>query len=147
MLIRCILERPHQSFHEWMLGMTRHAHVQPSSPIKKWINKRIELPEGNETRCHRTLKWPERHWKERTGQNQTGNSIRAKPNQHKCTNNIIQFTEDTTHLQPSITTPKWKVVLKRKQIIGVHLLVAYLYNAVLRDHSFILKKAIKLIEL
>lgn len=59
----------------------------------------------------------------------------------------MSVTEDTRHLQPLMTAPKLKVFLKRRQIIGVHVLVANLYNAVLTKHLFIKTKAIKLIEL
>lgn len=74
------------------------------------------------------------------------NMIRAKPNQHKCKGSI-QVREDTRPLQPFTAAPKLKVVLKRRQIIGVHLLLANLYNAVLTKHLFIITKAIRLIEL
>lgn len=60
---------------------------------------------------------------------------------------IMPVIEDTRHLRPFMTAPKLKAVLKRRQIIGVHLLVANLYNAVLTKHLFIITKAIKLIEL
>lgn len=62
-------------------------------------------------------------------------------------NSIIQFTEDATHLQPSITTQTFKSVPKRRQIIGIHLLLAYLYIALLTKPSLNVTKAIINVEL